>query len=453
MAREMKDSGIEWIGEIPKEWELIRMKACILQRNSGAWGNEANGTEGDVICLRIADFNYPMFKFKDTDEELLTKRNYNASIIEDLLLHKGDILIEKSGGGEKTPVGRTVIFDKSYRAVYANFCDRLRCKKIILPQFMQYIFVTFYTNRYIWNYIKQTTGIQNLDLTAMLASERIALPSIIEQQRIVNSLNTYCTELDNVLEKTRASIEEYKKLKQAVITQAVTKGIRGDREMKDSGVEWIGTIPTEWGLIPFRHVLKERQEKNSPIKSVERLSLSIDLGVTLYAEKTTNLDRFKDDFEQYKLAYEGDLVMNSMNMIVGATGVSDYFGCVSPVYYTFYDELEDHVTAKYCEYIFRSKTMLRVLYSLGKGIYAIVRGDDRVNTCRLKVSKEDLKSIIIPVPPVEEQREIVNYLKKKCLAIDELIAKKEQYLSEIENYKKSLIYEYVTGKKEVPQNC
>ena len=279
----------------------------------------------------------------------------------------------------------------------------------------------------------------------------VPIPSIIEQSIISQFLDNKCKEIDNILTKTRASIEEYKKLKQAVIAQAVTKGIRGDREMKDSGVEWIGEIPIEWEIVPFRHVLKERQEKNSPIKSVERLSLSIDLGVTLYAEKTTNLDRFKDDFEQYKLAYEGDLVMNSMNMIVGATGVSDYFGCVSPVYYTFYDELEDHVTAKYCEYIFRSKTMLRVLYSLGKGIYAIVRGDDRVNTCRLKVSKEDLKSIITPVPPVEEQREIVNYLKKKCLAIDELIAKKEQYLSEIENYKKSLIYEYVTGKKEVPQ--
>ena len=156
-----------------------------------------------------------------------------------------------------------------------------------------------------------------------------------------------------------------------------------------------------------------------------------------------------DRIFQFKLAYEGDLVMNSMNMIVGATGVSDYFGCVSPVYYTFYDELEDHVTAKYCEYIFRSKTMLRVLYSLGKGIYAIVRGDDRVNTCRLKVTKEDLRSIVIPVPPVEEQREIVNYLKQKCEDIDKLIAKKELYLTEIESYKKSLIYEYVTGKKEV----
>lgn len=136
------------------------------------------------------------------------------------------------------------------------------------------------------------------------------------------------------------------------------------------------------------------------------------------------MDRFKDDFEQYKLAYEGDLVMNSMNMIVGASGVSNYFGCVSPVYYTFYDEEEDHITAKYCEYIFRSKTMLRVLYSLGKGIYAIERGDDRVNTCRLKVSKEDLKKIILPQPSIAEQREIVEYLNEKCEEIDVLIKKK-----------------------------
>lgn len=169
----------------------------------------------------------------------------------------------------------------------------------------------------------------------------------------------------------------------------------------------------------------------------------------MYAEKTANMDRFKDDFEQYKLAYPGDLVMNSMNMIVGASGVSAYFGCVSPVYYTFYDKEYDHVTTKFCEYLFRSKTMLRVLFSLGKGIYAIVRGNDRVNTCRLKVSKEDLKNIIIPIPSVDEQREIVSYLGIKCQEIDNLIAKKQQYLIELENYKKSLIYEYVTGKQEV----
>ena len=107
MAREMKDSGIEWIGEIPKEWEYVRMKSCIAQRDSGAWGNEANGDERDIVCLRVADFNYSVFRFKDTEEELLTKRSYNEEVIEKLVLCKNDIVIEKSGGGEKNPVGRT----------------------------------------------------------------------------------------------------------------------------------------------------------------------------------------------------------------------------------------------------------------------------------------------------------------------------------------------------------
>ena len=442
MAREMKDSGIEWIGEMPKEYRVYRLKH--LLRKPLDYGANSSGVE-------YLD-NLPRYiRITDIAADGKLKNDGALSIeLEDTspyLLEDGDILFARSGA----TVGKSFIYYAKYgRAAFAGYLIRAQLNERIVPEYVYYY--TCSTGYEIWkNGIFIQSTIQNISADKY-ANLPIVLPDTKdEQMRIARFLNNVSIELDNVFDKTRLSIEEYKKLKQAVITQAVTKGIRGNREMKDSGVEWIGSIPIGWKLIPFRHVLKERQEKNSPIKSEERLSLSIDLGVTLYAEKTTNLDRFKDDFEQYKLAYEGDLVMNSMNMIVGATGVSDYFGCVSPIYYTFYDELEDHVTAKYCEYIFRSKTMLRVLYSLGKGIYAIVRGDDRVNTCRLKVSKEDLKSIIIPVPPVEEQREIVNYLKKKCLAIDELIAKKEQYLSEIENYKKSLIYEYVTGKKEVPQ--
>lgn len=129
----------------------------------------------------------------------------------------------------------------------------------------------------------------------MLADEFVPVPNLNEQKLIVCYLESKCSKIDNLLSKIRSSIEEYKKLKQAVITQAVTKGVRGEREMKDSGVEWIGMVPKEWALLPFRRVLKERNEKNTPIKSTERLSLSIELGVTLYSEKTTNLDRFKDD--------------------------------------------------------------------------------------------------------------------------------------------------------------
>ena len=214
--------------------------------------------------------------------------------------------------------------------------------------------------------------------------------------------------------------------------------------MIDSGHKWLGSIPETWELVPFGRLLTERNEKNNPIKSEERLSLSIELGVTLYSEKTTNLDRFKDDFSQYKLAYEGDLVMNSMNMIVGASGVSKYFGCVSPAYYTFYDNEENHMTAKFCEFVFKTRPMLRLLFSMGKGIYAIERGDDRVNTCRLKVSKQDLKNIEIPVPPVDEQYKIVSRINEKCSKIEELIVNQQMQIEKLKAYKQSLITEVIT---------
>lgn len=221
------------------------------------------------------------------------------------------------------------------------------------------------------------------------------------------------------------------------------------RKMKDSGIEWIGEIPEDWEVLPFRHVLQERNERNNPVVSEERLSLSIERGVTLYADKTTNLDRFKDDFAHYKLAYIGDLVMNSMNMIVGATGVSKWFGCVSPVYYTFYDNDIEHTTAKFCEYIFRSKTMLRVLHSFGKGIYSIDRGDDKINTCRLKVAKSDLKNIKIPIPQISEQKLIIQFLDKKCSEIDFDISKTRETIEEYKKLKQSIITEVVTGKVKI----
>lgn len=216
------------------------------------------------------------------------------------------------------------------------------------------------------------------------------------------------------------------------------------REMKQSGYAWIGDIPQEWSLIPFGRLLNERNEKNNPVKSEERLSLSIELGVTLYAEKTTNLDRFKEDFSQYKLAHEGDLVMNSMNMIVGASGVSKYYGCVSPAYYTFYDNEENHITAKFCEYIFKTKPMMRLLHSMGKGIYAIDRGDDKVNTCRLKVAKYDLKNIKMPLPSIEEQYRIVRTINDVYLKVDTLIANQQKQIEKLKTYKQSLITEAVT---------
>lgn len=213
---------------------------------------------------------------------------------------------------------------------------------------------------------------------------------------------------------------------------------------KDSGVTWLGDIPEHWEVESFKNILTERNEKNEPIRSKEILSLSIDKGVTLYAEKTTNLDRFKDDFTQYKLAYKGDLVLNSMNMIVGAVGVSDYFGCVSPVYYTYHGGLDNSYTSKFYEYLFRCKTVQGVLYSLGKGLIAIDRGEGKYNTLRLKVSRDDLRSLRLPFPNLFEQTAIVTYLNRKTALIDQAIGIKQKQIELLKERLQILIKNAVT---------
>jgi type I restriction enzyme S subunit len=168
----------------------------------------------------------------------------------------------------------------------------------------------------------------------------------------------------------------------------------------------------------------------------------------LYSEKTTNLDRFKDDFTQYQLAYPNDIILNCMNMIVGAVGLSKYMGCVSPVYYVIYPS-NLGISAEYYSYLLNTPTIRGVYYSYGKGIYAIDRGEGRVNTCRLKVSYDDFGRFDIPIPPIEEQKEIVSCIKQKCADIDRLIELKQSKIEHLKEYKKSVIYEYVTGKREV----
>lgn len=222
------------------------------------------------------------------------------------------------------------------------------------------------------------------------------------------------------------------------------KNLKPHIKYKNSGSTWLGDIPEHWEVLSFKNILTERNEKNNPIKTKEILSLSIDKGVTLYAEKTTNLDRFKDDFTQYKLAHKNDLVFNSMNMIVGAVGVSKYFGCVSPVYYTYYGGSDDLKTTKFYEYLFRNKIVQSFLFSLGRGLMAIDRGDGKYNTLRLKVSRDDLRSLKLPFPNLIEQTAIANFLDYKTAKIDRFIRKKKQLIKLLNEQKAGIINQAVT---------
>ena len=211
----------EWFKVLPKKWNLIKLKKCFISRDGGNWGSEPKLNKNDKICIRIADFDYDNLTIKKYNE--YTYRNYNDDIIKKLKVHKGDILIEKSGGGEKTPVGRSVIIKEEIDALFANFMERLIVNQsLVEPDYMEYVLTAFYKNNYVLNYIKQTTGIQNLDITSMLNREKCPIPNKTEQIKIVECLNECCENIDKLIKNKEKTIEELEQYKRSLIYEYVT---------------------------------------------------------------------------------------------------------------------------------------------------------------------------------------------------------------------------------------
>lgn len=279
---------------------------------------------------------------------------------------------------------------------------------------------------------------------------KILAPSVPKQECIAAFLDAECAEIDTVLEKTRASIEEYKKLKQAVITQAVTKGIRGDRPMKNSGIEWIGDIPAEWDVVRqkyFWNTVESGVSVNAADKPVDN---SEQYGVL----KTSAVSKFvfiPTEHKQVNLEEYGrvscpvradSIIASRMNTpeLVGACGYvqNNYPNLFLP------DRLwqitfKDGLSPKYAWYYLSGIRVRQYISSLSTGTSSSMQN----------ISQSQYGNIFITIPSIGEQSEITKYLDEKCRSVDALVTKKQQYLTEIENYKKSLIYEYVTGKKEV----
>ena len=433
MERKMKDSGIPWIGMIPKDWEVCKVKHHyrFVTGFTPPSKNDQYYDDNGIPWVTISELNGNKYVTKSTKG--ISSRY--IKVFHPEIVPKGSLLYSF-----KLSVGQVAItkIDLFTNEAIAAF---LKTDNVCLDYL-------FYSSQCCIekNANENIYGAKLLN-QELINNAIIVFPPLPTQQRIVDFLDRKCAEIDELAALQETMIAELKRYKQSVITEAVTKGLDPNVAMKDSGVEWIGEIPIHWEMKAVKYVLQRRNQKNDPIISEERLSLSIGVGITKYAEKTTNLDRFKDDFTQYQLAYPDDIVLNSMNMIVGAVGKSNYMGCVSPVYYVMIPK--NSVESTYYSYILNTPKIRDVYHSLGKGIYAIERGEGRVNTCRLKVSFSDFGRIEIPVPPIKEQQRINDYITTKCAEIDELIAIKQQKIKALKEYKKSVIFEYVTGKKEI----
>ena len=435
--RKMKDSGVVWIGQVPEGWNSSRIKYVIKERVGGAWGNDPSEETGEnVICLRIADFDFERGVFKNTDEGSLTVRNYTKRQASLLGLKLGDILVEKSGGGDTCPVGRCVLFDKSYKALFANFMDRLRADDALcVARFLQYWWKMMYLQKVTWLYVKQTIGIQNLSLTNLLNTELVALPSLPEQRKIAAFLDGECGKIDVLrgkVEKQIAALEEYRK---SVITEAVTKGIKRGRKMKPSGVEWIGEVPDGWTVTRAKYHIFVKSNLVPPDEYLDFPQISpesIEKGNGHLGKWCTVEEACVESGNH--LFRKGQILYSKIRPVLNKVVIAPFDGLCSADMYP----IETSEDVKFVLYLMLSDYFV-------SQVELVTR--DRIKMP--KINQSELGNVKVVFPSISEQREIAAYLDKKCAAIDSMVAKCREELDRLAEYKKSLIYEYVTGKKEV----
>lgn len=421
--REMKDSGIEWIGEIPKEWKIDKIKYH-LKRNEPK-------NHGNAIVLSVyRDYGVIPKDSRDDNHNVTSEDTSKYKYVK-----KGQLVINKM----KAWQGSLAVSDYN---------------GIVSPAYFIYDFTDEEYNHKYFHYLVRSCykeefkrisgGIREgqWDLSPEAFANTLALlPPLVEQKYIANYLDIQCSEIDATAEDIQKEISLLEEYKKSVITEAVTKGLNPDVEMKDSEIEWIGEVPKHWGTIRIGNAFSIRNERNYlPMEQVQLLSLYSGKGVFPTGEEgTTNRGNHAQTVADYKIVKKNDIVVNIILAWMGSLGISNYNGVVSPAY-DVYIPNEEKIVPHYYHYVFRTSGIANECYRYGRGIMMM----------RWRTYSSEFKRIHVPFPPLAEQQQIADYLDTKCSEIDAIIADKKCQQGILAEYKKSLIYEYVTGKKEVP---
>lgn len=412
MSREMKDSGVEWIGEIPKKWKISKVKYFV------------KCFDGKRIPIDIGERKPGPYPYWGAGS--ITDYVENYIFDEELILLGED-------GAPFFDYTRPVAFLVNEKIWVNNHIHVLKPSKTISS-----LFLTFFLNEVDYKTYINGSILNKLTQNNM-KNITIVLPTFEEQYKIARLLNEKCEKIDSIIKKSLVLIDEYRLMKQSVITKAVTQGIRSSRLMKKCNITWLREIPDEWTTQRGKHLFVETNER-SVTGEEELLTVSHITGVTPRKNKNVNMF-MSESLVDYKICHEGDIAANTMWMWQGAIGVSKYYGVISPSYNT-YRQKTDTYDADYLEYLLRISPLVATYAAYSTGITA----------SRLRLYPQGFFSILFPVPPRKEQQEIAVYLNKKIPQIDQLIIKKEKFVDELKSYKRSLIYEYVTGKKEVPES-
>lgn len=437
--REMKDSGIEWIGDIPADWEMRKIKqlADPNVENSfvdGDWIESPYIVDSGIRYLTTGNIGDGVFKEQGngyitlkTFEELACKYAF-----------PGDLIISRLNA----PYGRSCILPSNY-AEYVVAVDNVILRTQEDKRYICYVSQCDGYKHTVEDDAKGTT-MKRISRTN-LGNIVMPLPPIQQQHRIADYLDRKCSQIDAIIARQQEVIEKLKAYKLSIITEAVTKGLNPDVPMKDSGVEWIGEIPEHWEIRRIGSFARVTSSKRIFEESY------VDEGVPFYRSKEiTDLSKGlhvqteifipEEVFEQVNEASPapkcGDILLTSIGTI-GNTWISDgrkfYYkdGNITQI------EANDSFDSAYVEYCFSSNVVLEQYTRLAMG------------STLLALTIIKIKKILVAFPPLDEQRKIVQYLKLKCSSIDAAIKNKENLITKLVDYKKSLIYEVVTGKKEV----
>ena len=414
--REMKDSGFEWIGKIPLNWEVDKLKFH-LKRNEPR-------NPGDTVVLSL--YRELGVIPKDSRDD-----NHNVTS-EDTSKYKyvqpGDFVINKM----KAWQGSVAVSEYEGIVSPAYFIYKFT-DDAFYRRYFHYLLRSCYKDEFM----RLSGGIRvgQWDLPSVaLDNTAVIIPPMKEQKSIAAFLDVKCAEIDALTAYIQTQIDTLEQYKRSVITEAVTKGLNPDAEMKDSGIEWIGEIPATWNIIRGKYLLKYLQK---PVKEDDGVITCFRDGeVTLRSNRREDGFTMSDKEIGYQGIDVGDLVVHGMDGFAGAIGISDSRGKASPVL----NVMDTKQNKRYIMYYLRSMAYSDVFVALATGI--------RVRSCDLRWNK--LADLPYPVPHIEEQTVIVEYIDATLEKTDAVITEKKSQIETLDEYKKSLIYEYVTGKKEVP---
>lgn len=414
--RAMRDSGLEWLGEIPAEWSIVKGKHvfALLQR-------PVRDSDGVITCFRDGEVTLRSNRRTKGFTVALKEIGYQGIEPGDLVVHGMDGFAGSIGISDSRGKASPVL----------NVLDSTQNKKFL----MYYLRALAYREVYLA--LADGIRVRSCNLSwKKIGSLPIALPSPGEQLRIVSYLDEKRAQIDRAIEAAEGSIEEYKAYKGSIVSRAVTKGLDKHVEMKDSGVEWLGWIPAHWSKSPIKrmfYISKTIAGKTGfDVLSITQRGLKV-------KDITSGEGQLAADYSNYQIVEPGDFAMNHMDLLTGWIDVSDRSGVTSPDYRVFKARRED-IDKRYYLRVFQYYYFGRIFYGFCKGISS--KG-------RWRLPADAFRNMQAPVPPLDEQRRIADYLDERCAQIDRAISAKKSIIADLKAYKQSLIYEVVTGKREV----